>query len=203
MNFESKTIFLVLCFSLDDVVAKETYSILRMVFIRFSMFISIFNLIAMTVDRYFSIFHPIKHRNRSRNFVRIVIGVAWGLSFFSVALLYCITRWFVAKSYTGLVTLIFPILSYPATVVFVYCYTAIYMWIRQRGRADIKSEVGFHFFRFISKILMDVYHSFTSLLASHLLMKGVLFSKIKTSGLDFIFVVLLYILREFIPPFSI
>ena len=190
-------------YAIDNVVAKETYDVLRLVFLRFSMFISIFNLIAITVDRYFSIFHPVKHRNQTRNFVRIVIGVGWGLSLFSVVLLYCITRWFVAKSSTGLVTLIFPILSYPATMVFVYCYTAIYMWIRQRGRTDIKSEVGFHFPRFISKILMDVYHFFTSLLASHLLMKGVLFSKIKTSGLDFILLILFCILREFIPPFSI
>ena len=138
MNFWEILFF---SYAIDNVLAKETYDILRMVFIRFSMFISIFNLIAMTVDRYFSIFHPVKHRNQSRNFVRIVIGVGWGLSFFSVVLFYCITRWFVAKSSTGLVTLIFPILSYPATAVFVYCYTVIYMWIRQRGRTNIKSEV--------------------------------------------------------------
>lgn len=122
-----------------------------MVFIRFSLFISIFNLIAITIDRYLSIFHPVKQRNQSRYFVRLVICAVWSFSFVAVALIYCITRWGVSKKSTQSINLIFPISSYPATVVFVYCYTAIYMWIRQRNRKDIKNEVSFKIIYLIPK----------------------------------------------------
>ena len=124
-----------------NMVAEEIYNILRLVFIRFSLFSSIFNLIAMTIDRYLSIFHPVKQRNRSRYFVRLVICAVWVFSFVAVVLVYCITRWVVAEESTMSINLVFPISSYPATMVFVYCYIAIYMWIRQRNRNDIKNEV--------------------------------------------------------------
>ena len=134
--------FLLSC-ATGNIAAKEAYDILRLVFIRFSLFSSIFNLIAMTVDRYFSIFHPIKHRNRSRHFAHFVIGVAWAFSFLGVLLAYCITKWVVAKDSKSMVNLIFSISTFPATLVFVYCYTMIYLWIRQRCRKDIKNKVGF------------------------------------------------------------
>ena len=126
--------------------AEEVYKILRLVFIRFSLFSSIFNLIAMTLDRYVSIFHPVAHRNRSPRFVRFLIAGIWAFSFLCVFAVYSVTRWVVAsKNGSNLINLIFPASSYPATLIFVYCYTAMYLWIKKRsGNKDIKNEVWYH-----------------------------------------------------------
>jgi len=53
----------------DDELAKEFYSILKHVFIRLSMFISIFNLLALTFDRYLAVTNPLQHRKRGKSFV--------------------------------------------------------------------------------------------------------------------------------------
>ena len=116
------------------------YDILRWVFIRFSLFSSIFNLIVMTLDRYASIFYSVAHRNRGSRVVCILVTGIWVLGFVCVIIAYCVTRWVTNGSRDG--DLIFPILSFPATFVFLYCYTKIYLWIRKsNGNKNIKKEV--------------------------------------------------------------
>ena len=52
----------------NDELATEFYSILKHVFIRLTMFISIFNLLALTFDRYLAITNPLQHMKRGKSF---------------------------------------------------------------------------------------------------------------------------------------
>lgn len=109
--------------------AKEFYSILKHVFIRLSMFISIFNLLALTFDRYLAITAPLKHRKRGRSFTyKVILGV-WFFSVGCVTLIYCISRYKLSnvEKYNNMV---FPISSYTTFAVFIFCYTLIYRTVR-------------------------------------------------------------------------
>uniref|UniRef100_A0A7M6DKV5 G-protein coupled receptors family 1 profile domain-containing protein n=1 Tax=Clytia hemisphaerica TaxID=252671 RepID=A0A7M6DKV5_9CNID len=116
--------------------AEEIYLILRLVFIRFSLFSSIFNLTAMTLDRYTSIFWAIQRRNQRKSFVYKIILGTWVFSLMAVLIIYCIHRWGIEPG-NSLMSLVFPISSYPVTLIYLFCYTKIYLWIRNRSRTNV------------------------------------------------------------------
>lgn len=109
---------------------KELYSIIKHVFIRFSLFISIFNLIAITFDRLFAVVFPFLHWKQNKLFpYKICVG-AWVLSLACVSLVYCVSR-FLLSNVDKYNNLVFPVLTYTATIFFVACYTAIFVVLRR------------------------------------------------------------------------
>ena len=124
-----------------NIAAKEVYNILKHVFIRFSLFISIFNLIAITFDRLLAIVYPFYHRSRGKRFrLKISIGV-WFVSMFVVVLVYLISR-FKLMDVDRYNNLVFPISTYTTTVLFGVCYSKIYISIRQSSRNLEKNRSG-------------------------------------------------------------
>uniref|UniRef100_A0A7M5WM37 G-protein coupled receptors family 1 profile domain-containing protein n=2 Tax=Clytia hemisphaerica TaxID=252671 RepID=A0A7M5WM37_9CNID len=120
----------------DDNTAKEFYGILKHVFIRLSLFISIFNLLALTLDRYLAITGPLKHRKRGKSFVYKMIAAVWFFSLACVILIYCISR-FELSNVEKYNNMVFPISSYTTSVVFVFCYSFIYKVVRDSSTKDI------------------------------------------------------------------
>ena len=163
-------------FSIFTKDAKEFYSILKHVFIRLSMFISIFNLLALTFDRYLAITTPLEHRKRGRSFTyKVILGV-WFFSVGCVTLIYCISRYKLSnvEKYNNMV---FPISSYTTFAVFLFCYTLIYRAVRNsnnmgRNKAidnfNMKKEVRtmyllaltLYYFYLFKDLLKIVIHEF-------------------------------------------
>ena len=108
-----------------NVVAKEIYDILRFVFIRISLFLSILNLLALTIDRYFAAKHPIKYFHRKNIYHRFMVGGVWAVSVASVAFSYLITRQLLDNK-AEYHNLLFPVSCYPTSVAFIVCYVSIY-----------------------------------------------------------------------------
>ena len=148
-----------------NVVAKESYDILKHCFIRLSLFVSIFNLMALTFDRVVAIVKPFLHRKLSRSFSTKVCILVWITSVTCVAIVYCVSRFHLSdvERYNNLV---FPISTYTTTAVFIVCYAMIYREIRasrtnrrkstmkskyeqkdtpNESRDSMKQEVGFKF----------------------------------------------------------
>ena len=124
-----------------NIAAYEVYNVLKHVFIRFSLFISIFNLIAITFDRLLAIVYPFYHRSRGKRFrLKITIGV-WFVSMFVVVLVYLISR-FKLMNVDRYNNLVFPISTYTTTVLFGTCYSKIYISIRQSSRNLEKNTSG-------------------------------------------------------------
>lgn len=76
----------------NDIAAKEIYTILKHVFVRLSLFASIFNLLALTFDRFMAIKYPFTHRKLGKSFATKTCSLVWVLSFACVVMFYCITR---------------------------------------------------------------------------------------------------------------
>ncbi|XP_057310147.1 trace amine-associated receptor 13c-like [Hydractinia symbiolongicarpus] len=109
---------------------KELYSIIKHVFIRFSLLISIFNLIAITFDRLFAVAFPFLHHKQNKLFPYKICFSAWVLSLACVSLVYCVSR-FLLSNVEKYNNLVFPVLTYTATIFFVACYTAIFVVLRR------------------------------------------------------------------------
>lgn len=77
-----------------DAAAKEIYGILKHVFIRFSLFASIFNLMALTFDRLVAIKYPLIHRKWNKSFAIKVCILVWVLSLICVTAMYSISRFY-------------------------------------------------------------------------------------------------------------
>lgn len=75
-----------------NIVANEVYEILRNVLLRFSLFASIFNLLALTFDRFMAIKYPLTHMKFGKSFAVKTCVLIWILSFACVVAYYCITR---------------------------------------------------------------------------------------------------------------
>lgn len=75
-----------------DVIAQEFYHVIRYCLIRLSLFVSVFNLIALTFDRLMAIKFPFIHRKKGKSFaIKVCMGV-WLLSLACVVLIYSISR---------------------------------------------------------------------------------------------------------------
>uniref|UniRef100_A0A7M5WKD4 G-protein coupled receptors family 1 profile domain-containing protein n=2 Tax=Clytia hemisphaerica TaxID=252671 RepID=A0A7M5WKD4_9CNID len=117
----------------DDEVAKEFYNIIRYCVIRISLFVSVFNLSALTIDRLFAIKFPFIHRKQGKKFAfKICIGV-WALSVVLCSIVYCVTRFYLNNigRYNNLV---FPIATYSASIIFIISYTIIFIEMRKSSK---------------------------------------------------------------------
>jgi len=116
-----------------DAVAIEMYEIVRFVLLRLSMMISVFNLLALTYDRYAAITNPFVHRQRGRTFSTVIVVLVWLVSVLCVVSVYCVSR-FKLGHVEMHNNLVFPVSSYLTTVVFIACYAVIYMRIRRHDK---------------------------------------------------------------------
>lgn len=116
-----------------NIYAEEIYSIMRYGFIRLSLFTSVLNLAALTIDRVLAICRPFSHRKRTNRFaIKICMGV-WLLSIMFVTSMYCLTRFYL-KNIERYNNLVFPISTYTAVVVFLVCYMMLYKTLKKSYR---------------------------------------------------------------------
>ena len=117
-----------------NIFAKEAFSIMQHVFIRLSLFISVFNSIALTVDRVIAITKPFVHRQYGKmRAIKICVGV-WALSLVCVITIYCVSR-FSLNNVTRFNNVVFPFSCYIATTVFIICYLKIFIGMRNHNQA--------------------------------------------------------------------
>ena len=124
----------------NNAVAKEISNIIRLCLIRISLFVSVFNLVALTLNQMWAIRKPFIHLKYGKEFaVKICFGV-WMISITFVAGLYLVSRYQLrnTQKYTDVV---FACVTYPATIIFVVCYTIIFLTIRKSVKVK-KEENG-------------------------------------------------------------
>ena len=115
--------------------AAIIHGIILYFFLRFSLAISIFSLIALTIDRLLSIRNPFRHTTvRTRNVITTLaiiwissVGLATGFYYFSMHVLSSET----SRKYRGT---IFPATIIPAVVIFSFCYVFIFKAIHAQGK---------------------------------------------------------------------
>ena len=116
------------------------YRATKFLFLRLSLLTSVFNLLALTVDRVLVICYPIQHRQiikRKRLF--LVILAIWFLSFVFVSLHYYISFYTEVRSFIReYEKVIFPATIFPATIIFCACYVKIVRAIRVQGEEILK-----------------------------------------------------------------
>ena len=121
-----------------NIIAIEFYHVIRFCFIRLSLFVSVFNLIALTLDRMWAITKPFSHRKRRRKFaINVCVGV-WALSIACVTLVYCISR-FHLNNIGRYNNLVFPVATYSSTILFIISYLAIFHSLRESSKNVKKS----------------------------------------------------------------
>ena len=118
-------------------VTKIVYDILLILFLRLSLLTSIFNLLAMTFDRVFSIRNPLQYHYRiRRKHITSVIIIIWALSASLIVGYYYLAMHQLSdrgsRRYRGT---IFPATILPAITSFCYCYIVIFKAIRIQGRS--------------------------------------------------------------------
>ena len=114
----------------NNAFAIEFNSILKLAFIRISLFLSVLNLVALTCDRMLAIKKPFVHRKYGKSFaVKICIGI-WIFSIVCVSCLYLFVRYYAETQFVYM-NLVFPAVSYPATIIFVVCYTQLFYIVRK------------------------------------------------------------------------
>ena len=135
--------------------AELLFYIAKYYLVRFSLFVSVFSLIAMTLIRWLAIKHPMKHRTFIQKYTTKMCVLIWSLSFLAVTCLYCIFRFTVdTAKFDQYEVIIFPIIVYPATAVFAFSYYHIRnLYIRKEANkpANIRKN----------RSLVDKVHLFT------------------------------------------
>ena len=114
---------------MENQVFQTFMSIFQYAFIRSSLFLSVFNSIALTVDRTFAITRPMVHRKIQKRFAIRVCFLVWFLSAVCVTTLYCALH-FTGKKVKRYIDLAFPVASYSATLVFIFSYWHIFRNVR-------------------------------------------------------------------------
>ena len=118
----AKTIYYVWKYT-NSYTAGLLYYVARYYLLRFSLFVSVFSLIAMTLIRWLAIKHPMKHGIFIRNYTMKVCVLIWALSFLAVTCLYCSLRFTLDPAkFDQYEVIIFPVMVYPATAVFAFSY---------------------------------------------------------------------------------
>lgn len=128
--------FLMILLTAVDVIIHQydnhnhsSYRSVRDPLIRLSLFISILNLIPLTIDRVWAVRYPISHRQSKRKFaVKICIGV-WSVSILLVTIFYSIV-YLSKEDNERLHQIIFPFATYPTTLIFIVCYAIIFRALR-------------------------------------------------------------------------
>ena len=118
----AKTIYYVWKYT-NNYTAGLLYYVARYYLLRFSLFVSVFSLIAMTLIRWLAIKHPMKHGIFIRNYTMKVCVLIWALSFLAVTCLYCSLRFTLDPAkFDQYEVIIFPVMVCPATAVFAFSY---------------------------------------------------------------------------------
>ena len=104
--------------------AKVIYDVLRFCFLRISLLLSVFSLVALTFDRAFAVIKPLVHRSLNKSFaIKVYVG-AWTIAITFVTAVYCMSKYYL-KDINRYTDLIFPIATYSVTIIFIACYAAI------------------------------------------------------------------------------
>ena len=99
------------------------FYVARYYFVRFSLFVSVFSLMAMTLIRWLAIRQPMKHRIFIRKYTVKMCVLIWSLSFSAVTCLYCSFRFTIDPAkFDQYEVIIFPVMVYPATAAFAFSY---------------------------------------------------------------------------------
>ena len=110
--------------------AHEIYHVIRFCFIRFSLLLSVFNLIALTIDRVCAIRFPFSINRKNIYFHYKVCSGVWISSFLITIIFYCLARYYL-KDNERYKDFIFPIATFPATGLFVVSYAIIFNVVRR------------------------------------------------------------------------
>ena len=124
----------------DDMMAKEIYNIIRYYFIRLSLFVSVFNLVVLVLDRVWAIAKPFSHRKKTPSFAMKACLFVWILSMICVTSTFCMVR-FYGESVQQYYDLVFPVVTYLTTLVFTICYIVIFRKIRNSQTVRKQSTV--------------------------------------------------------------
>ena len=125
----------------NDAVAKEIYNIMRYCVIRISLFVSVFNLSALTIDRLFAIKFPFIHRKQGKRFALKICLAVWALSIVLCTIVYSVTR-FHLQNIARYNNLVFPIATYSASVVFIISYAVIFVEMKKSAKNCSKNAGG-------------------------------------------------------------
>ena len=118
----------------DNQFCQELYHIFRFCLMRFSLLTSVLNLIALTLDRFCAIRFPFLVARLNKRFhVKTCIWI-WMVSFVITSAFYVITR-FHLKNTEKYKDTLFPIATFPATVLFVMCYGYIFSVVSRSSNA--------------------------------------------------------------------
>ena len=121
--------------------AQELYHILRFCLLRFSLLTSVLNLTALTLDRFCAIRFPFLVARLNKRFhVKICIWI-WMVSFVITSAFYAITR-FHFQNMEKYKDTLFPIATFPATVLFVMCYGYIFRVVSSSSNAINQKNVS-------------------------------------------------------------
>ena len=124
---------------------QEDYMFFRGSALRLALFISILNLLPLTLDRVWAVKWPISHRQSKRVTAIRICVFEWLLacSFVVFLYLYC---YFKNLSRSSINNLILPLATYPTTLIFIACYIAIFKEMRSsrkyRQRTGSRSVVN-------------------------------------------------------------
>ena len=143
-----------------DMTAQEIYNIIQYCLLRLSMFLSVFNLLVLSVDRVWAISRPFSHRKKTASFAVKVCILVWILSIICVTSIFCMVR-FYGGNFERYYNLVLPVATYLTTFAFAVCYLVIFREIRnskiirkesaptfrlhKKGNAEGKMEVIFSF----------------------------------------------------------
>ena len=112
-----------------DMIAKEIYNIIQYCLLRISMFVSVFNLLVLPVDRVWAISRPFSHRKKTASFAIKVCLLVWLLSIIYVTSIFCMVR-FYGGNFERYHNLVLPVATYLTTFAFAVCYLVIFREIR-------------------------------------------------------------------------
>lgn len=109
----------------DSTDNHNSYHDIRNSLISMSLFISVLNLIPLTIDRVWAVRYPISHRQSRKTLaVKICIGV-WSVSIVFVTVFYCVVHFSLTET-KRFNKMIFPLATYPTTLIFIICYSIIF-----------------------------------------------------------------------------
>ena len=138
-----------------DMTAQEIYNIIQYCLLRLSMFVSVFNLLVLSVDRVWAISRPFSHRKKTASFAVKVCILVWILSIICVTSIFCMVR-FYGGNFERYYNLVLPVATYLTTFAFAVCYLVIFREIRdskiirkdctRRGMLKEEMEVIFSLF---------------------------------------------------------
>ncbi|XP_066934064.1 glucose-dependent insulinotropic receptor-like [Clytia hemisphaerica] len=125
----------------ENVVAQNIYHVVRFCMIRFSLLVSVFNLVALTIDRLCAIRFPFLVQRQDKGFHIKVCGLIWFVSLVITSIFYILARFYLKDS-LRYKDAIFPIATIPATVLFVVSYTMIFTVVRRTSNTVNRIEAS-------------------------------------------------------------